>query len=63
MVKVYDNRACVVHAHPMKEGSKTDKPIGTPIKCYYFKDHGRKQAIKLANIMHYAIMMSEKNNK
>ena len=60
MVKVYENRACVVHAHAQKEGSKTDKPAGTPIKCYYFDEEGGKaNAVKKAYAMHTAIMESE----
>ena len=59
MVKIYDDRACVEHAHAMKEGSKTDKPIGTPIKCYYFSAHGKEEAIRKANKMHFAISQSE----
>jgi hypothetical protein len=43
---------CVVHGSPQKEGSKTDKPKGTAIKCY---DDPKK-----AHAMHYAIRMSKK---
>jgi len=61
MVKVYSNRACVLHGHAQKAGSKTDKPKGSVIKCYYFgKDGDRELCIEKANQMHYAIMQSEK---
>lgn len=60
MVEVYSDRACVVHAHVQRQGSKTDKPAGTPIKCYSFQEEGgREQAIKKAYAMHTAIMESE----
>jgi len=58
-VKVGTKQACVVHGHPKKVGSKTDKPIGTPIKCYSFDKYGRKEAIKKAHAMHYAIQKSQ----
>lgn len=60
MVKVFEDRACVLHGHPQKEGSKTDKPMGTTMKCYYFSVHGKAEAIKKAEAMHYAIQMSQK---
>jgi len=56
MVKVYEDRACVVHAHAQKPGSKRDKPPGVPIKCYSFKEYGKKGAVKKAYAMHTAIM-------
>jgi len=28
------NKWCVVHGHPKKPGSKTDKPEGSIIKCF-----------------------------
>ena len=39
---------CVVHGHPQKAGSKTDKPEGTVIKCFDTKAE--------ADAMHRAIM-------
>ena len=42
---------CVVHGHPQKPGSKTDKPPGTPIKCFATKEK--------AEAMHKAIIISE----
>lgn len=60
MVKIYEDRACVVHAHTQRQGSETDKPAGTPIKCYYFDEEGGKaSAVKKAYAMHTAIMESE----
>lgn len=50
---------CVVHAHPKKPGSKTDKPIGTIIHCYPGKKSD-KSALRKAIKLHYAIKMSEK---
>lgn len=62
MVKVYGDRACVLHGHPKKEGSKTDKPAGSVIKCFSFSEHGKDEAIKKAYAMHSAIVNSEKGN-
>lgn len=45
------NQWCVVHGHPQKPGSKTDKPEGTVIKCFSTK--------KQADAMHRAIMANE----
>jgi hypothetical protein len=56
------NAYCVVHGHPMKPGSKTDKPEGTAIKCYSIEEFGEAGARKKANAMHYAIAMSQKSN-
>lgn len=60
MVKVYDDKACVLHGHPQKPGSPTDKPEGTPIHCYSFAQYGKEKAIKKAQAMHYAIAISQK---
>jgi len=46
------NQWCVVHGHPKKKGSKTDKPKGSIIKCH--------PTAKKAYAQHYAIMMSQK---
>jgi hypothetical protein len=45
------NKYCVVHGHPMKKGSKTDKPKGSIIHCF----PTRKQA----EAQHKAIVISE----
>jgi len=50
---------CVLHGHPQKTGSKTDKPAGTPIHCYSIAEFGEEGARKKAMAMHYAIQMSE----
>jgi hypothetical protein len=50
--------ACVIHGHPKKKGSKTDKPKGSNIKCYC--KGSRKQKMKKAQAMHYAIIKSQK---
>jgi len=42
---------CVLHAHPQKPGSKTDKPEGSIIKCFKTK--------KEADEMHVAILISQ----
>jgi len=47
-VEKIGNEWCVVHGHPKKPGSKTDKPKGTVIKCFPTK--------KEAEAMHRAIM-------
>jgi len=49
------DRWCVVHGHPMTPGSKTDKPIGTVIKCFPTKEE--------AIAMHKAIIISEAKRK
>jgi len=43
---------CVLHGHPQKPGSKTDKPAGSVIACH----DSKKDAIA----QHVAIMMSQK---
>lgn len=50
------NKWCVVHAHPKKKGSKTDKPKGSIIKCYPGTEAGHQAALK----MHRAIMAKKK---
>jgi len=45
------NKWCVVHAHPKKPGSTTDKEPGTVIKCFPTK--------KEAEEMHRAILISQ----
>jgi len=45
------DRWCVVHGHPKKAGSKTDKPEGSIIKCFSGPD-----AKSRAQAMHKAIM-------
>jgi DNA adenine methylase len=50
---------CVVHGHPMKPGSKTDKPIGSIIKCFPGTSEGKARAIA----MHRAIIISEAKRK
>ena len=66
MIVKRGNRWCVVHGHPMKKGSKTDKPKGTIIKCYSFTP-GNKQseanAKAKAKKMHQAILISESKRK
>ena len=42
---------CVVHGHPKKAGSKTDKPKGAIIKCFPTKSE--------ADRMHKAIIISK----
>ena len=46
---------CVVHGHPKKPGSKTDKPEGSIIKCFPGTPEGKKQA----EAMHKAIIISK----
>jgi hypothetical protein len=46
------DKYCVVHGHAQKEGSSTDKPKGTAIKCF---DNAKE-----AYAMHYAIVQSQK---
>lgn len=48
------NKWCVVHAHPKKPGSATDKAPGTPIKCFT-GPNAKQRAIK----MHQAILISQ----
>jgi len=66
MIVKRGNKWCVVHGHPKKKGSKTDKPEGTVIKCYPFK-LGNKQSEAAAKAkakkMHQAILISESKKK
>ena len=55
MVEKHGNRWCVVHGHPKKPGSKTDKPKGTIIKCFDTKAE--------AEAMHTAILLSQMRSK
>jgi hypothetical protein len=59
MVKKVGNQWCVLHAHPQKEGGKTDKPAGTPIKCWSISEYGEQGAKKRAVRMHQAILFSQ----
>jgi hypothetical protein len=52
---------CVLHGHPKKAGSKTDKPKGSIIKCYCGAD--MKDNWKKAEAMHYAITQSQKKRR
>ncbi|MEX2753977.1 MAG: hypothetical protein Q6365_001195 [Candidatus Sigynarchaeota archaeon] len=45
------NKWCVLHGHPQKAGSETDRPAGSVIKCF--------NTAKEAYAMHYAIVKSE----
>lgn len=45
------SKHCVVHGHPKKKGSKTDKPKGTVIACHKTKAKAQAQ--------HKAIMASK----
>jgi len=61
MIEKRGNAWCVVHGHPQKPGSKTDKPEGTPIKCYEFTpgDKGSEARAKSkAEKLHAAIIIS-----
>ena len=51
MVVKRGNKWCVIHKHPRKKGSKTDKPVGTVIKCFDTKEE--------ADAMHKAILISQ----
>lgn len=55
MVVKRGDKWCVVHAHPQKPGSKTDKPPGTVIKCFDTKQD--------AKAMHRAILISQAKRK
>jgi cation transport regulator ChaB len=46
---------CVIHGHPQKPGSKTDKPEGSIIKCFPGTPEGKSQA----EAMHKAIIISK----
>lgn len=62
MVKLFKNKICILHGHPKKSGSKTDKPPGSVIKCYSFQEYGKDNAIKKAYAMHSAIVNSQERN-
>lgn len=51
---------CVVHGHPKKPGSKTDKPMGTVIKCYSIAEYGEEGAHRRALKHHAAILFSQR---
>lgn len=55
MVVKRNGRWCVIHSHPRKPGSKTDKPKGAIIHCYSGGEEGHKKAQK----MHVAILISQ----
>ena len=57
------NNWCVVHGHPQKAGSKTDKAPGTPIHCYSIDKLGEAEARRRAEAMHAAIVHSEAQAK
>lgn len=59
MVEKRGNYWCVVHGHPQKSGSKTDKPKGIPIKCWSIEKYGEAEAKKRAEAMHKAILHSQ----
>ena len=51
MIEKIGNKYCVLHGHPRKEGSKTDMPMGTIIKCF--------DTYEEALAMHRAITISQ----
>lgn len=51
MVEKRGSQWCVLHAHPKKKGSKTDKPPGSVIHCFPTKEKALAQ--------HRAIMASK----
>jgi hypothetical protein len=62
MVVKRGNTWCVVHGHPRKKGSKTDKPKGTLIKAYRFTPGNaasEAQAKRKAEKMHAAILANQ----
>ena len=59
MVVKRDGKWCVVHGHPKKKGSKTDKPKGSVIKCFPGTPEGKKKA----EAMHRAILASQAEAK
>ena len=57
-----NHRYCVVHGHPQKKESVTDKPIGSIIKCYTYNptnESSRQEALRKARALHYAITKSQ----
>lgn len=63
MVVKRGDQWCVVHGHPQKPGSPTDKPIGTPIKCYSISEYGEEGAKKKAQALHTAIILSQQQQE
>lgn len=59
MVRKVNGKWCVLHGHPMKPGSKTDKPIGSIIKCFPGTEEGKEKALA----MHAAIIISQARAK
>lgn len=56
MIKHIEGKGyCVLHAHKQKEGSKTDKPAGSIIKCFDTKEE--------AMAMHQAIIISQQKDE
>lgn len=55
MVKKLNGKWCVVHAHPKRPGSKTDKLPGSIIKCFPGTPEGKRKA----DAMHTAILLSQ----
>lgn len=49
---------CVLHGHPQKKGSKTDKPKGSVIKCFCGPNDTENK--RKAEAMHYAIIQSQR---
>lgn len=66
MIVKRGNKICVVHSHPKKAGSETDKPEGAVIHCYEFKKGNAASedyAYSKAEKMHKAILISESKTK
>lgn len=62
MVRKRGDAWCVVHGHPRKPGSKTDKPIGSVIKCFPFTPgnaDSEAMAKAKAERMHRAILANQ----
>lgn len=55
MIEKRNGKYCVVHGHPKKPGSKTDKPEGSVIKCF--------DTLAEAEKMHKAIIISQQKQK
>ena len=51
---------CVMHGHPQNPDSPTDKPMGTPIKCFSIAKYGYNEAKRRAEAMHRAILSQQK---
>lgn len=52
MIEKRGNKWCVIHGHPKKTDSKTDKPKGAIIKCFNTETEAKR--------MHTAIILSQK---